>query len=177
MKPPRASNVEGQGLMSELGNHEASGAESKKPTGGEKFGSWMARWGFSLLVGFAALGAVYLAWKVAIPKNLPDFALKAEALYRIEVGAGTFLGLYLVIMAFVLALNNRGFSEIGVNGLKAQDMANRAQQDAIQAHEEAFDHLETMLDVLEDSTEESIGDLKAQIKALEAAAAKTPPSP
>lgn len=69
--------------------------------------AWIARWGFSCLVGGAAVGSAYLAWKVAVPEQVPDLALQAEAIYRIEVGAAAFLGLYLTAMAFVLSLNNR----------------------------------------------------------------------
>jgi hypothetical protein len=129
--------------------------------------AWLTKWGFAVLVGAAALGAAYLAWKVAVPKQVPDFALKAEAIYRIEIGAAAFLGLYLVIMAFVLSLNNRGFSEIGVNGLKAQDMANRAQQDAIRSHEKTLEALKTAFEALEDSTEEAVEDLEERLDALE----------
>lgn len=71
---------------------------------------------------------------------MPDFALNAAALYRVEVGAATFLGLYLMAMAFVLALNNRGFSEIGANGLKAQDI-NSTAQNAITEHEKQLEVL------------------------------------
>jgi hypothetical protein len=116
------------------------------------FAGWVAHWGFAVLVGAAVLAAASVAWKVSVPHPVPNFALNAEAIYRIEVGAAAFLAFYLVEMAFVLALNNRGFSEIGVNGLKAQDMANRAQQDAIQEHEESLEILWTVVNALDDST-------------------------
>jgi hypothetical protein len=123
-------------------NGEAQGVNKKASTsGGQKLVPWVSQWGFAVLVAAGVLVAGYVAWRVHVPSDVPDFALKAEAVYRVEVGAGTFLGLYLVMMAFVLALNNRGFSEIGVNGLKAQDMANKAQQDAIQGHEESLEIL------------------------------------
>lgn len=72
-------------------------------------------------------------------------------------------------MAFVLALNNRGFSEIGVNGLKAQDMANKAQQDAIQSHEDSLEILGEMVDEIEASTEASVRKLQDRVKELEKA--------
>lgn len=128
---------------------------------------WFTQWGFSILVGLAALAAAYVAWKVSVPGQVPDFALKAAPVYRIEIGAAIFLGLYLVAMAFVLALNNRGFSEIGVNGLKAQDMANKAQQDAIQGHQESLEILGNVIERLEGSTEESIRDLKRRLENVE----------
>ena len=67
----------------------------------------------------------------------------------------TFLGLYLVAMAFVLALNNRGFSEIGVHGLKAQDITRKTQRDVIQEHEESLEMLWRAVKMLEDSTDAS----------------------
>jgi hypothetical protein len=149
-----------------------SGEPEGRSASRERFRAWIAQWGFAILVGLAALVAAYLAWKAALPEQVPDFALKAEAVYRVEIGAATFLGIYLVIMAFALALNNRGFSEIGVNGVKAQDMADRAQQDAIQAHEETLDNLQTMIETLTSSTGESIESLKTRLKTLEEALEK-----
>lgn len=129
---------------------------------------WIGQWGFSCLVGAAGLGAACIAWKVAVPEQVPDFALRAEAIYRIEVGAAAFLGLYLMIMAFVLALNNRGFSEIGVNGLKAQDMTETARQDALRLSSESVKTLTAALEEVEISSKESIQDLTARLNALEA---------
>lgn len=37
--------------------------------------------------------------------------------------AAVFLGLYLATMALVLAMHNRGFTEIGTGGIKAQGLA------------------------------------------------------
>jgi hypothetical protein len=128
------------------GRNAGQSSESKGGPSDRKLIAWIAQWGFAILVTLGIVAAVYVAWKVHVPAKVPDFALKAEAIYRIEVGAATFLGLYLVTMAFVLALNNRGFSEIGVNGLKAQDMANKAQQDAIQSHEDSLEILGEMVD-------------------------------
>ena len=64
--------------------------------------AWIERWGFATLVGAAAAVGAYAAWKVKVPPEVPDFALNAAAIYRIEVGAATFLGLYLVAMASYL---------------------------------------------------------------------------
>ncbi|MGN6257378.1 MAG: hypothetical protein ACTHN3_06475 [Solirubrobacterales bacterium] len=107
-----------------------------------KFKMWLVQWGFASLVGLAVFAAAYVAWKAAVPAQVPDFALKAEALYRIE---------------------------IGVNGLKAQDMANEAQQSAIEAYEESLDSLQRMIDALAISTGESVEDLTDRLEALESA--------
>lgn len=117
--------------------------------------AWIERWGFAVLVGLAALVAACVAWKVEVPPEVPDFALNAAAIYRVEVGAATFLGLYLVAMALVLALHNRGFSEIGVHGLKAQDITKKTQRDVIQEHEESLETLWRAVKMLEDSTDVS----------------------
>jgi len=132
-------------------------------SGDQKILAWLSRWGFAVLVSIGVVVAVAAAWRVHVPVTVPDFALKAETIYRVEVGAGTFLGFYLVTMAFVLALSNRGFSEIGVNGLKAQDMANKAQQDAIQGHEELLKILREMMSEIEVSDQE----LQTRLEALE----------
>lgn len=125
--------------------------------------AWIARWGFSFLVGVAALGSVYLAWKVAVPERVPDFALQAEAIYRIEVGAAAFLGMYLVAMAFVLALHNRGFSEIGVHGLRAQDMTDMSHQGTIRSDQKSLEAFESAMDAVERSVEE----LEVRLEVLE----------
>ena len=117
--------------------------------------AWVERWGFAIIVGLAALVAAGVAWKVEVPSEVPDFALNAAAIYRVEVGAATFLGLYLVAMAFVLALNNRGFSEIGVNGLKAQDITKEAQRGTVQEHENQLKMLWQVVETFDDSTSES----------------------
>lgn len=83
------------------------------------------------------------------------------------MGAAAFLGLYLMIMAFVLALNNRGFSEIGVNGLRAQDMAGASHQDAIQAFDESLARVEGAINAVEHSTGKRIHHLAARVEALE----------
>jgi hypothetical protein len=159
--------------VEDSGNNPAPDGAEKEPTGNKGFVGWIAQWGFAILVALAVLASAYLAWKVHVPTRVPDFALKAPAIYRIEIGAGAFLGLYLVTMAFVLALNNRGFSEIGVNGLKAQDMANKAQQDAIQSHEDSLEILSGMVDDIEASTGKSVQNLQARLEALEDAKGKS----
>jgi hypothetical protein len=137
---------------------------SKTPGGAA---NWIARWGFALLVGACILAGAYISYRVAIPDPVPNFALKSVELYRVEAGAATFLGLYLVSMAFVLALYNRGFSEIGMRGLKAQDLANRLQQQAIQGHEGSLEALRTMVDELGVFTETSIEQLEERLEAKE----------
>ena len=127
---------------------------------------WLAAWGFALLVGASIVAAILIAADVPVPSPVPNFALKAAAIYRIEIGAAAFLGLYLVSMAFVLALNNRGFSEIGMSGLKAQDIANREQQWAIDAQEKALESVNTMVSELEDFTESSVESLDERLDEL-----------
>jgi hypothetical protein len=117
--------------------------------------AWVERWGFAIIVGLAALVAAGVAWKVEVPPEVPDFALNAAPIYRVEVGAATFLGLYLVEIAFVLALNNRGFSEVGTHGLKAQDITEKTQGDVIHEHEESLEMLWSAVGMLEASSSES----------------------
>jgi hypothetical protein len=57
------------------------------------------------------------------PIEVPTIALRATAVYRVEVGAAVFFALYVATMAFALALRNRGFTEIGGGGFKAKDLA------------------------------------------------------
>lgn len=117
--------------------------------------AWVERWGFATMVGLAALVAAGVGWKVEVPPEVPDFALNAAPIYRVEVGAATFLGVYLVAIAFVLALNNRGFSEIGTHGLKARDITKRAQRGTVQEHESQLNMLWQVVETFKDSTGES----------------------
>jgi len=102
-----------------------------------------------------------------MPTPVPNFALKAAAVYRIEIGAAAFLGLYLISMALVLALNNRGFSEIGMSGLKAQDLANRGQQRAIEEHEKALESVSAMVAGIEEFTEGELKGLNERVNEIE----------
>jgi hypothetical protein len=84
---------------------------------------WLRDLGFPLLVLAALAASSYLAASVQVPKSIPDFALKAAPMYRLEIGGGCFAVLYLAAMAFVLALGGRGFAEIGTRGLRATELS------------------------------------------------------
>jgi len=86
---------------------------------------WFKSYGFATLVLAALACAVWIAANVAVPAPVPDFALRAEEIYRLEVGAAFFVAFYLVAMAFVLALSGRGFAELGTRGLKVEKIVDR----------------------------------------------------
>jgi hypothetical protein len=75
-----------------------------------------------LLVLGDLAGSAYLAARVRVPASIPDYALQADAVYRLEVGAVCFGVVYLAAIAFFLALDGRGFVELGTRGLKAQQV-------------------------------------------------------
>ena len=87
------------------------------------FSNLIVRHGFALLVVATAGAAAWAGCTTSLPASIPDFALRSAAVYRIEVAVATFAGPYLIFMALFLALHNRGFSDIGMNGLRAQDMS------------------------------------------------------
>jgi hypothetical protein len=87
-----------------------------------RIGGWATRWGFAALVGLAAVVGLVTGATVDVPPDVPEIALRAAAVYRLEVGGALFLGFYLVAMAFVLALQNRGFTEFGTGGVRAQSV-------------------------------------------------------
>jgi hypothetical protein len=99
------------------------------------------RWGFAFIVAMAITAAVTAAATVAIPADIPSVALGAVPVYRVEVGAGVFLGLYLTAMALFLAMHNRAFTDIGTSGFRAQDLA---------AEERYVDFEELVMDVMEE---------------------------
>jgi hypothetical protein len=86
------------------------------------------RWGFAAMVSVAIVVGVVTAATVAPPEDIPSIAMRAVPVYRVEVGSAVFLGLYLATMALFLAMHNRGFTEIGTGGVRAQGLA--AENDA-----------------------------------------------
>jgi hypothetical protein len=85
----------------------------------------LKNFGFALLVLIGLVVAGYLAVNCRVPDPLPDFALRAEEVYRVEIGAACFIAFYLAATAFVLALNGRGFTDVGPGGVKANEFVNR----------------------------------------------------
>jgi hypothetical protein len=113
------------------------------------FRLWLARWGFALMVAAAILVGLAAAVTVAAPPDIPTVALRAAPVYRVEVGGAVFFCLYVAGMAFALSLRNRGFTEIGSGGVRAQDMA--AASDDVAAEVEASTELLT--DVIDEIDE------------------------
>jgi hypothetical protein len=74
------------------------------------------------MVGVAGAVGFLVGVTVAIPAEIPDIALRAVPVYRLEVGGTIFVGLYLAATASVLALRNRAFVEFGSGAVKAQDL-------------------------------------------------------
>jgi hypothetical protein len=70
-----------------------------------------------------------LAITASLPAAVPDFALQATTVYRLEVGAACFIVIYLAAMALFLALDGGGFTEFGTRGLKAAQIIRAADGD------------------------------------------------
>jgi hypothetical protein len=75
---------------------------------------------------------LFAAATVTPPLELPTVALRATAVYRLEVGGAVLLGLYVATMALTLALHNRGFTEFGTGAIRARGLA-AVSADAISA--------------------------------------------
>jgi hypothetical protein len=114
--------------------------------------AWISRWGFAALVGVAIVAGIAVAATVAPPADIPAVALQAAVVYRLEVGGALFLGLYLVAMVFILALQNRGFSEIGPGGVRAQDLNDVSE--TVAAQEGSMKLLLRVVDELRDVRDE-----------------------
>lgn len=87
---------------------------------------WIKDYGFAALVVVGAATAGCLAATVAVPDPVPYFALNAREVYRLEVGMVFFVAFYLSAMAIALALDGRGFAELGTKGLKAGKIVDQA---------------------------------------------------
>lgn len=81
------------------------------------------------MVALAISAGIAAGATVATPADVPSIALRALPVYRVEVGAAVFFGLYLATMALVLAMHNRGFTEIGGSGVKAQALEGVSEDD------------------------------------------------
>lgn len=91
----------------------------------------VVRWGFAAMVVVAIVAGIAAGAAVAIPGDIPPVALGAVPVYRVEVGVAVFFGLYLATMALVLAMHNRGFTEIGGSGVKAQALEGVSEDDFV----------------------------------------------
>ena len=115
---------------------------------------WLKHYGFAFLVFVALACASFLAGGAAVPEPVPDYALRSEEVYRLEIGAAFFAAFYLATMAVVLALGGKGFAEFGTKGLKAQRVITQRES----SRQKRLDHrvlqklhlLEQRLDKLEE---------------------------
>lgn len=113
--------------------------------------------GFAFFVSLALVGAGLLAGSAATPQPVPDYALQAEEIYRLEIGAASFVVFYLAVMAIALALDGRGFAEFGTKGLKAEQVvASGRQQEALASQLRAIRR-----------TEERLQELHVQVESLQ----------
>lgn len=109
---------------------------------------WFARWGFAATVGVAVLIAAFVGLTVAVPPDVPGIALRAAAVYRLEVAGAIFVGLYVVTMALVLALQNRAFTEFGTGGVRPGNLTDLPS--ALMTQEGALNVLYEVVDELGD---------------------------
>jgi hypothetical protein len=119
--------------------------------------------GFPFLVLVALVGSGCVAMSSRVPTSVPDYALQSSVVYRLEVGAACFVVVYLAAIAFFLALDGRGFVELGTRGLKAERVirATDDEQDVALAKQiEANRSLDERLKVVEAGLDKTIRDLQ-----------------
>jgi hypothetical protein len=111
----------------------------------------------------ALVGSGCVAISSRLPASVPDYALQSSAVYRLEIGAACFSVAYLAAMAFFLALDGRGFVELGTRGLKAERVvrATDDEQDvALTKQIEANRSLDERLKDVEAGLDKTIRDLQ-----------------
>lgn len=96
------------------------------------FGLLCIRWGFAVLVLAAIAVGLFAAITVRPPTEVPAAALQAVVIYRVEVGMAVFFGLYLATIALALAVQNRGFTEIGSGGIRARGLTAASEEAAVE---------------------------------------------
>jgi hypothetical protein len=111
------------------------------------------------LVGAALAVGLFAATTVTPPMEVPDVALRATAVYRLEVGGAVFLGFYVAAMALTLALHNRGFTEFGSGGFKARDIS--AVSDEARSADVAMELLADLREEMDDLQMRPEGDQNA----------------
>jgi|SRR4051794_25538804 hypothetical protein len=135
---------------------------------------------FPLLVMAGLAAAGYLTASVRVPDPVPDYALQAAAVYRLEVGAACFALLYLAAMTFLLALDGRGFAELGTHGLKVEQVvpaADDKQDENLSEQIKINQRLENDLNAGEKSMRSATKKLKALEKRVSILEAQTISSP
>jgi hypothetical protein len=100
--------------------------------------SWLQSYGYATLVLLSAAAGALLGVQTEVPESVPDFALQAEAIYRLEVCLAGFLGFYLICSLFVSALNGHGLTHLGPGGLRVQRIVNQKQQSVILGQERSI---------------------------------------
>ena len=113
----------------------------------------MARWGFAALLVIGCALAVWIGATVDVPDELPSYALQAAPVYRLEIGGAFFSATYGASLAFVLALENRGFTELSASGVKAPDLRGITQDEVIEQHAEMLEELAASIAELKSNTE------------------------
>lgn len=132
--------------------------------------AWLRNFGFPLLVLADLIGSAYLVASIRVPPAVPDYALQATAIYRLEVGAACFVVVYLAAIAFFLALDGRGFTELGTRGLKAQQVVKASddeQEKALDRQMKIQQDLEQRLDRIDADLENTSESLDAQEQRLQ----------
>jgi len=119
---------------------------------------WLEKYGFAFLVFVALACAGHLAGSAEIPRPVPDWALQAPEVYRLEIGAAFFVAFYLATMAVLLALRGRGFAELGTQGVKIDEVIG---QTAREQHAGLSRQLE-----VEHRMERRLSDAHAEVKDL-----------
>jgi hypothetical protein len=101
---------------------------------------WLVNYGFAGLVLLAFAGGIIAAQQTDVPPagELPGLAFGSQVLYRNEVGGVSFVFFYLMALVFVLALNGRGFTEIGPKGVRDGKVVNRETLETLKGQEQSI---------------------------------------
>lgn len=89
-----------------------------------------------MLVLVDLVASALVAANAPAPAAVPDYALRAAAVYRLEVGGACFVVVYLMAIAFFLALDGRGFVELGTKGLKVERIVGEADDEQVMTVDE-----------------------------------------
>ncbi|HEX5527802.1 MAG TPA: hypothetical protein VFX44_11490 [Solirubrobacterales bacterium] len=122
---------------------------------------WFRNLGFPILVLAALVASGYLAATARDPDPVPSFALQAAAVYRLEVGGACFAAFYLAAMALALALDGRGFAELGTRGLRAAEVVRSTNEQEVSLSEQTKLNLE-----MEEKLDETNAALEDTVQAM-----------
>lgn len=107
------------------------------------------------------VGAVVFALLIDVPADIPGIAMNSPAIFRLEAAGIAAIIAYVLLLAIVLAFNERGFVKVGPGGAESGKLVDEDQTKALR-------ELEASQQTLLEALTTSLGDIETRVAAIEA---------